>query len=266
MRTRPTVEVEVAGTPAEVRPPYRGVVVLGLVVAGTAPLWILVPEGLAGAPFIAPFVAVPLLCAGAVRWFGSWARTVGLLAGLALLAVAAPFGAEVLGHPDSFFDFFPVASMLVGAVLAVGGSLASALPWRRARDGRARGGRLRGVAAATVAVLVTLASVSAVLTFTGRHTVSAIDRFGAEPVALVDFAFEPVDLTVPAGRPARFVVRNDDLALHTFTIDELGVDAVVKPGRESLVEFTPERAGTHLLYCRPHTQDGQGMVATLTVE
>lgn len=263
MRATSTVEARVCDLPDEVWPSYRGVVVLGLVVAGTAPLWVLVPEGLEATPFIAPFVAVPLLCAGAVRWFGSRARVVGMLAGLALLAVTVPFAADVIGHPDSFFDFFPVTSMLVGAVLALGGSLASAF-WRH--RGRDRPPPARVVWAAAIAVLAVLAVLSAVLTMTGRHSVSAVDRFGAEPVTLVDFAFEPSELTARAGRRARFVVRNDDLALHTFTIDELGVDAVVKPGRELLVELTPEEAGSYLLYCRPHTQDGEGMVATLTVE
>ncbi|HVM15635.1 MAG TPA: cupredoxin domain-containing protein [Egibacteraceae bacterium] len=246
------------------------IAVLGLVVAGTAPLWILAPEGVEAVSFVAPFVAVPLIVAAALWRFGGRAWLAGVVAGLGLLAAAAPLAPGALAHPDSFFDFFPLASLLFGAALAVGGSVASALQRRRglAPDGgSARWSPTeRAVTVGSAVALLALGGVSGVLTVTGQHAVSALDRFAAEPVTMVGFEFEPDELTVPADREARFVVSNADLALHTFTVDELGVDVIVKPRSEGLVEFTPERPGVYLLYCRPHTQDGQGMVATLTVE
>jgi len=256
---------EVGSEEVRVTPPaYRGVALLGLLAAATAPLWVLAPEGLSAAGFVAPFVAVPL-GAAAVWHRGVWGRAVGLVASLGLLVVAAPFAPQTLRHPDSFFDFFPSVSLLLGALLAAGGSAASLLHERRRADSRPAPAQ-RAVTTAAAVALAGLAVLSGALTLSGRHTVSALDRFGAEPVTMVGFAFEPATLTVREGRPARFVVRNDDLALHTFTIDELGVDAIVKPGSEVLVEFTPDRAGTYLLYCRPHTHEREGMVGAFAVE
>lgn len=251
---------------APARGPCSRLAVLGLVVAATAPLWLLVSEGLAALAFVGPFVALPLLVAVAVWRVGRWTRVLGGLAGLALLVTAAPAIPEVVGHPDSFFDFFPLVSAAVGGLLAVGASIAPA--------GRAPGGNRRlhatpgeaKVAVGTLAALVVLGAVSGALTLSGRSTVDAAQRLGAVPVAMDDFEFVPADLTAAAGRPTRFVLRNDDLALHTFTVPELGLDVIVKPGREELVELPASRAGVYELICRPHTQDGEGMVGVLTVE
>lgn len=241
--------------------------VLGLVIAGTAPLWILAPEGLGASSFLAPFVAVPLLVAAALWHVGPRAALAGVVTGLGLLAAAALLAPDALAHPDSFFDFFPLASTLVGAALTVAGS-AAAMRHRGATDrpGAGWSPAERAVALAAVVAMLVLGGVSAALTVRGQHTVSALDRFAAEPVAMVGFEFAPAALTVRAGEEARFVVRNEDLALHTFTVDQFDVDVIVKPRREALVRFTPEHPGVYQLYCRPHTQDGHGMVATVTVE
>lgn len=242
--------------------------VLGLAIAGTAPLWILAPEGLGAASFLAPFVTAPLLVAAALWHVGPRAALAGVVTGFGLLAAAALLAPDALAHPDSFFDFFPLASMLIGATLTVVSSAASAMRHLGATDRVGAGWTPaeRAAALASLVALFVLGGVSAVLTVTGQHTVSPLDRFGAEPVAMVGFEFAPAALTVRAGEEARFLVRNDDLALHTFTVDELAVDVIVKPRREALVRFTPEDPGVYQFYCRPHTQDGHGMVATLTVE
>lgn len=242
---------------------WSRVTVLGLLVAGTAPLWVLAPEGLSAMGVIAPYVAVPLIAAAGV-WSVNrrWMAGVGAVTGVGLLVAVGDKVLELLGHPDSFFDFFPAVSLLVGAGLAAGAGARSAVgaAWP-ASTGR----RERAVAVMAIGLLVALGAVSVVLSLTGQHTVGALDRFAAEPVRMVGFAFAPATLTVRADQTARFVVRNDDLALHTFTIDDLDVDAVVKPGREVLVEFPAGPPATYTLYCRPHTADGDGMVGALHV-
>lgn len=269
-----TLEVRRVGTPTVAaggldrtglaRPVTGRATIVGLLVAATAPLWVLAPEGASATGYVAPIVAVPLLAATAVwRIRRPWACAVGGAAGIGLLVAIGPYAVENLGHVDSFFDFFPAASLLVGAALAAGGALAAAVAGLRGRAPSAVGERVAAVT--SVAVLLSLGLLSGVLTVTGQHTVSALDRFGAEPLRMVGFEFAPAALHARAGRTARFVVRNDDLALHTFTIDELGVDVVVKPGREALVEFPAGRPGTYTLYCRPHTADGEGMAGTLTI-
>lgn len=251
--------------PEDVRPGSTAAVV-GLLVAASAPLWILVPEGFGAVALLAPFLLVPLAVAVAVWRDVAWSRPLGLVTALGLLAAVAPQAVEGLSHPDSFFDFFPVASVIVGAVLAaVGSALSARLRWRGGPVRRLVGGERAVVASSTVLLLVAGVA-SGTLTAAGHHTVSAVERYATETVTMAGFEFVPATLRAEAGELVRYVVRNDDLALHTLTIDELGVDVVVKPRREALVEFPAGDPGAYTLYCRPHTQDGQGMVATFTVE
>ena len=261
-----TAEAAVVVPPEQRRPGFTAAAVVGLLVAASAPLWILVPEGLDAVPLLAPFLLVPLAVAVAVWRDVAWSRPLGFVTGLGLLAAVAPQAVEGLSHPDSFFDFFPVASMIVGALLAAVGSVLSArLRWRGGPVRHLRGGERAVVVTSTVLLLV-LGVGSGVLTAAGQHTVSAVQRYATEPVTMAGFEFVPATLRADAGSLVRYVVRNDDLALHTVTIDELGVDVVVKPRSEALVEFSAGKPGVYTLYCRPHTQDGQGMVATFTVE
>ena len=68
----------------------------------------------------------------------------------------------------------------------------------------------------------------------------------------------------------RLVVKNDDPALHTFTLPEAGVDVSIPPGSEKLVEFKAPAAGSYLWYCIPHSDAGPigrtGMVGVLVVQ
>lgn len=51
------------------------------------------------------------------------------------------------------------------------------------------------------------------------------------------------------GEPVRLRLRSADV-VHAFSLPELGVDPVdVAPGKETVVEITPERAGTFGFYC-----------------
>ena len=49
------------------------------------------------------------------------------------------------------------------------------------------------------------------------------------------------------------MVRNDDPFLHTFTVDELGIDIELLPGSSQIVEL-PATAGTCTYYCIPHSE------------
>jgi heme/copper-type cytochrome/quinol oxidase subunit 2 len=55
---------------------------------------------------------------------------------------------------------------------------------------------------------------------------------------------------------------------HGFAVDELGVNAVMPAGAESLALFRPTTPGTYTFYCPPHYDkaSGTGMYGTLIVE
>ena len=58
---------------------------------------------------------------------------------------------------------------------------------------------------------------------------------------------------MPAGKPVKFVIRNRDLTVHTFTIKELGIDVKVLPGSEELIELSSPPAGTYVYLCTSGT-------------
>ncbi len=50
-------------------------------------------------------------------------------------------------------------------------------------------------------------------------------------VELGDYYFKPQSIVIRLGETARFVLNNVGKASHTFTIDELGIDVRLAPGR-----------------------------------
>ena len=64
-----------------------------------------------------------------------------------------------------------------------------------------------------------------------------------------DSTFMPAQSTVPAGKTAKFFIKNNDLTVHTFTIQELGIDVKVLPGSENLIELSSPPAGTYVYVC-----------------
>ena len=71
-------------------------------------------------------------------------------------------------------------------------------------------------------------------------------------VSLTDFEFDEDGYELEGG--ATVLVQNDDPFVHTFTVDELGIDVELGPSSEKLVEI-PEESGAYVLYCDPHTED-----------
>lgn len=78
-----------------------------------------------------------------------------------------------------------------------------------------------------------------------------------------DFQFDPTTLTIPAGTPVTIQLENDGKATHTFTIPELNIDQVLRPGEKATVQVTASQPGTLMFVCRFH--QSQGMTGTLTV-
>jgi plastocyanin len=84
---------------------------------------------------------------------------------------------------------------------------------------------------------------------------------GALTLTMVDNAFEPVDLTAPAGAEVSLV--NDGAAVHNLTVEgsEIDVDVAAGETGTATLDLDP---GEYRTFCEYH--EAQGMEGTLTVE
>ena len=95
----------------------------------------------------------------------------------------------------------------------------------------------------------------------------AIDR-GAIQVEVHARAarFEPVTLTVPAGRFVVLQFTNDDPVFHDWTVEGLAnVDANARPGQTQHIRFRITDPGTYRIECTVPGHAESGMVGTLVV-
>ncbi|MDQ6597779.1 cupredoxin domain-containing protein [Bacillus salipaludis] len=103
-----------------------------------------------------------------------------------------------------------------------------------------------------------------VMTTLGTHGVFAessavtqpIESVKAIEVVLNDDFFNPKAITIPNGSTTTLVLKNQGKKEHTFTVDKLGIDAEVQPGKEKTITVTPKKPGTYELICRYHFQEG----------
>ncbi|MFJ7932091.1 cupredoxin domain-containing protein [Peribacillus sp. NPDC096448] len=116
------------------------------------------------------------------------------------------------------------------------------------------------VVLATVVVVTTLGSlgVSAESRVVTQPTVKSIE------VELNDDFFNPEVITIPKGTATTLILKNKGKREHTFTVEKLGIDAEVQPGKEKTITVQPKQPGTYELICRYHFQEG--MVGKVIVE
>ena len=88
------------------------------------------------------------------------------------------------------------------------------------------------------------------------------DGSGAVTLDAGDFFFSSTELTADPGQTLTVTVSNNGVAEHTFTIDDLGVDEVVKAGEEKAIDVAADQSGTFEYYCRFHHSK---MTGTLTI-
>jgi len=77
------------------------------------------------------------------------------------------------------------------------------------------------------------------------------------------FFFAPNTLQAKVGEEVNIDITST--GLHTFTIDELGVDVPTQDGITTRVTFTPNKAGTYTYYCAIPGHKEAGQIGTLTV-
>ena len=187
-------------------------------------------------------IVLSIIVAGLMWRFGSWA-----------LAVAAVWGflnlwwgwllVLSLSYPNSFFDFVLPLLLTVGALLAVVGAIVAFVQQRRGAVRTVSSQTERRIFGAIAMALLALSILSGSLHIAGLTSVSAEAEAGAIVVEMRNSYLVPDRLEIPVGETARIVLKNNDFFVHTFEIDELGVDYTVLPFSERLIELLPANAG-----------------------
>ena len=83
-------------------------------------------------------------------------------------------------------------------------------------------------------------------------------------VELNDDYFNPKVITIPNGTSTTLILKNKGKKEHTFTVEKLGIDAEIQPGKETNISVKPKQPGTYELICRYHFQEG--MVGNVIVK
>ncbi|MBU8689815.1 cupredoxin domain-containing protein [Priestia megaterium] len=85
---------------------------------------------------------------------------------------------------------------------------------------------------------------------------SDVVRQKAMEVQLNDDYFNPETITIPSGKTTTLILKNEGQKEHTFTVEKLGIDAEVQPGKEKTITVKPQNPGTYELICRYHFNSG----------
>ncbi|WJD82600.1 cupredoxin domain-containing protein [Priestia megaterium] len=85
---------------------------------------------------------------------------------------------------------------------------------------------------------------------------SDVVRQKAVEVQLNDDYFNPETITIPSEKTTTLILKNEGQKEHTFTVEKLGIDAEVQPGKEKTITVKPQSPGTYELICRYHFNSG----------
>ncbi len=83
-------------------------------------------------------------------------------------------------------------------------------------------------------------------------------------VNMSSLRFRPDSLKVKAGQKFFLTLTSD--GSHTYTVDKLGVNLVLKSGESKTYEMTVDEKGTYPVYCATAGHKVAGMVGKLVVE
>ncbi|KAB2336166.1 cupredoxin domain-containing protein [Cytobacillus depressus] len=75
-------------------------------------------------------------------------------------------------------------------------------------------------------------------------------------VVLNDDYFNPEVITISNERTTTLILKNKGQKEHTFTVEKLGIDVEVQPGKEKTITVKPKKPGTYELICRYHFNEG----------
>lgn len=209
------------------------------------------------AGLIPPLLVFALIWIGAIAWLtmkpgAKGAAILLLVSFVAFVVTSAPFTIPTLVVPASGGDFI----LNLASVLAAFVGIVAAVAVIRGAAGSAPAARTLVVAAAGLFVVAAAYSVFATVSFD-----DAVAQEGDIELVTKDLEFQDTSLQAEGGQVSVFV-RNEDATLHTFTIEELGVDLDVPASKSARVTFDAE-PGEYEFICEPHKEDMKG---TLTVD
>ena len=85
-------------------------------------------------------------------------------------------------------------------------------------------------------------------------------------ISAKQFEYNPSRFTVKQGVPVKIILTSEDVK-HGFAIDYYSVNVNVEKGKDTIVTFTPDKAGTYDYYCSVFCGVGHiGMRGQMTVE
>ena len=247
------------------RPLYTRVAIIGLLLFALISLvFAAIPTS--GETSTLVFFIIPIVLSGIVAglmWrFGRWALVVAAVWGSLNLWWAWLLVLS-LSYPNSFFDFVLPLLLTVGALLTVVGAIVAFVQQRRGTVRTVSSRAERRTFGAIAVALLALSVLSGSLHIAGLTTVSAEAETGAIVVDMRNSYLVPDRLEISVGETAWIVVKNNDFFVHTFRIDELGVEYTVLPFSELLIELRPTSTG-EFTYRSEATMTGD-MEGTLVV-
>ena len=232
------------------RPLYTRVAVVGLLLYALVSLVFTVLSMIDGeASTVLTFIisiVLTVIFAGLMWRFGSWALVLAALWGFLnlfwgwLLILS-------LSYPNSFFDFVLPLLLTVGALLTVVGAILAFVQQRRGTVRTVSSRAERRTFGAIAVVLLALSILSGSLHIAGLTTVSFEVEAGAIVVEMKNSYLAPERLEIPVGETARIVVKNNDFFVHTFEIEELGIEHTILPFSELLIALRPSNTGEFTL-------------------
>lgn len=246
---------EIRDTPAATdrpRPPAAARTAAAAALAAAVLLSALVTGG-APDPAAASVALLPLAAAAGYLRSARWAAVPAVLGVLTLLSLRATDLSHDLVRPGEPLPFLVAAA----TVLASGVLLAGALPGTAARGRAALVGLPLGAVLGLVLVL-------ALPQADDTGGLSGAQVAALPTVSMVDFAFEPGQLTVAEGQPVAFRFSNDGDGAHSFAVESLGIDVTVPAGRTRTVVVDLE-PGTYPFVCSVGDHEEKGMAGRLTV-
>ena len=203
-------------------------------------------------PPIVVFAVLFLLGAFLTRRGGRAGPIMLAVFSVAVIALNSPFIIEAVEVPASTADFLLAT---VSTALALGVLIASIGTLRRTAPSRAP----RAIAMGLGLVFIALVGVAVAARAAYDQPVAAS---GDITLVTEDTEFAPGTISSENGETTIFV-ENKDNTLHTFTIEELGVDLQI-PGKATARVSFDAGTGAYEFVCTPH--EDFGMTGTLEVQ
>lgn len=248
MQARETQEQELPLKPVSTAPagpsPWKKVLQYATVASF---LVLAVPMILDGAiiPPIAVYMVLGLIGLGLLKWKMRVGSIFLAVIGTLFFIMNLPFIIPALSVPASTVDFLTVSLTVVCLIAMV---VAAVATFRRSPGLRAR---------PFVTAMLVLAAIAIGTGVVGKAMYdSASAQAGDVRVTAANFEFTGGPIEAESGEISVFV-ENKDTALHTFTIDELGVNLEIPGGETGRVTFEAG-PGTYEFICVPHSPDMSG--------